>query len=323
MTVWGVFTICKKELEDYFSSTRFLLISALIIMVGVIVTSMVGMSMREETRGAAKPTLLFLYLFTSTGKLFSFAQFIGFFGPLMGIVLGFDGINREKTARTLSKLVSQPIFRDAIINGKFLAGVATITVVVVSIVLIIAGMGIRMLGIVPGIEEILRLTLYVVVAIIYIAFWLAISIFFSVIFNNTSTSALAALALWIFSSFLVPVAAGFISDAVVPVKQANGPDAIKESLRQEQVRKTISLFSPTKLYGDATSITLDPLRKTTSNVILVGPIERFSQERFQNPLPLKQSIFIVMPHIVSLVALMFLSFGFSYTIFMRQEIRTV
>jgi ABC-2 type transport system permease protein len=156
-------------------------------MVGVIVTSMVGMSMREETRGAAKPTLLFLYLFTSTGKLFSFAQFIGFFGPLIGIVLGFDAIIREKTARTLSKLVSQPIFRDAIINGKFLDGVATITVVVVSIVLIIAGMGIRMLGIVPGIEEILRLMLYVVVAIIYIAFWLAISIFFSVIFNNTST----------------------------------------------------------------------------------------------------------------------------------------
>lgn len=321
--MWGIFAICRKELEDYFSSTRFLLISVLILMVGVVVTSMVGMSMREEIRGVAKPTLLFLYIFTSTGKLFSFTQFIGFFGPLMGIVLGFDAINREKTARTLSKLVAQPIFRDSIINGKFLAGVTTITVVMVSVILVISGMGILMLGVVPGIEEILRLTLYSIMAIIYIAFWLAVSIFFSVIFRNTSTSALAALALWIISSFLVPVAAGFVSDAVAPVKQTSGPAAIDEALKQEKVRRTISLFSPTKLYGDATSITLDPLRKTTSTVVLVGPIERLSQERFKNPLPLRQSLLIVMPHIVSLVALMFLSFGFSYAIFMRQEIRAV
>src|SRR5512137_2146323 len=107
-------------------------------MVGVIIASMVGMGIQEESKGMAKPTLLFLYLFTSTGKLFSFVQFIGFFGPLIGIILGFDAINREKASRTLSKLASQPIFRDAIINGKFLAGVVTIAIILVAIMLIIS-----------------------------------------------------------------------------------------------------------------------------------------------------------------------------------------
>src|SRR4030066_1840311 len=128
-------------MEDHFSSIRFLLISALIVMVGVIITSMVGMGIQEELKGATKPTLIFLFLFTSTGKLFSFIQFIGFFGPLIGIILGFDAINRERVSRTLTKLVSQPIYRDSIINAKFLAGVATIGIVLGAIVLLITGLG--------------------------------------------------------------------------------------------------------------------------------------------------------------------------------------
>ena len=68
----GIFTIYRKEMEDHFSSIRFLLITALIVMVGVIIASMVGMSMQEELKGMAKPDFIFLLLFTSTGKLFSF-----------------------------------------------------------------------------------------------------------------------------------------------------------------------------------------------------------------------------------------------------------
>ncbi|MGA3173700.1 MAG: ABC transporter permease subunit [Syntrophorhabdales bacterium] len=318
----GIFSIFRKEMEDYFSSTRFVLIAALIVMVGIIIASMVGMTIREEVRGMAKPTLLFLYLFTSTGKLFSFVQFIGFFGPLIGIVLGFDAINRERAARTLSKLVSQPIYRDAIINGKFLAGVATIGIILVSIVLVISGIGIRMLGIIPGTEEVLRLAIYLVIGLFYISFWLGISILFSVVFKSTSTSALAALALWIFSSFLVPLAAGFVSDALAPVGQTSGGE-VEAVLRHEDIQRTISLLSPAKVYGDATSTVLDPMRKTTSSVVLVGPLERISQERFQNPLPLRDSLSIVAPHVISLFALTFLCFGICYLVFIKQEIRTI
>lgn len=213
----GIFTIIRKEMEDHFSSTRFLLISALIVMVGVIITSMVGMAIQEELKGLAKPTLIFLLLFTSTGKLFSFVQFIGFFGPLIGIILGFDSINRERVSRTLTKLVSQPIYRDSIINAKFLSGFTIIAIVLVAIVLIISGLGIRLIGVVPGVEEVWRLIIYLVISLLYISFWLGISILFSVIFRSAATSALAALALWIFFSFFVSLGAGVLADAVAPV----------------------------------------------------------------------------------------------------------
>ena len=310
-------------MEDHFSSTRFLLISALIVMVGVIIASMVGMSIQEEVKGMAKPTLLFLMLFTSTGKLFSFVQFIGFFGPLIGIILGFDAINRERVQRTLSKLVSQPIYRDSIINAKFLAGVATIGIVLVAIVLIISGLGIRLIGVVPGAEEIWRLVIYLIASLLYIAFWLGISILFSVVFRSTATSALASLAVWIFFSFFISLGAGFLADALAPLSQSGTGVDPEMLLKHEGVRRITSLFSPITLYGDATSTILDPMRKTTQSLILMGPMERLSLTRFQNPLPLLQSLIIVIPHLISIVAITLLCFGICYYVFMRQEIRTV
>ncbi len=318
----GIAAIFRKEMEDYFSSIRFVLISALIVMVGIVIASVVGMSIKDETSGMAKPALLFLYLFTSTGKLFSFVQFIGFFGPLIGIVLGFDAINRERASRTLSKLVSQPIYRDAIINGKFLAGVVTIAIILVAIVLVISGLGIRMLGIVPGAGEVLRVVIYLIISIVYVSFWLGLAILFSVLFKGTSTSALAGLALWIFTSFLVPLGAGFLSDAVAPVGQANSGD-VEAVLKHVRVQRAMSLLSPATLYSDATSTILDPMRKTSGSIVLVGPLERLSQSRFQNPLPVGESIAIVSPHVISIFALTLLCFGICYVVFMKQEIRSV
>ena len=322
----GIPVIFRKEMEDHFSSMRFLLLSALIVMVGVIITSMVGMAIQEELKGLAKPTLIFLLLFTSTGKLFSFIQFIGFFGPLMGIILGFDAINRERISRTLSKLLSQPIYRDSVINGKFLAGVTTIAIVLVGIILLISGLGLKLIGVVPGSEEVCRLFIYLIISLLYISFWLGIAILFSVVFRSTATSALASLALWIFFSFFVSLGAGVIADAVAPVTPPVGQTSQVDPMmvvKHAQVQRTLSLLSPMNLYSEATSIILDPMRKTTSSIILMGPMERLSISRFQNPLALIDSVKIVWPDLVSIVAITFVCFGICYLVFMRQEIRTV
>ncbi len=310
-------------MEDHFSSIRFLLISALIVMVGVIIASVVGMGIQEESKGMAKPTFIFLWLFTSTGKLFSFVQFIGFFGPLIGIFLGFDSINRERVSRTLSKLLSQPIYRDSVINAKFLSGGTMIAIVLVAIVLIISGLGIRLIGVVPGGEEVWRLVIYLITSILYIAFWLGISILFSVIFRSTATSALASLAVWIFFSFFVSLGAGAIANAIAPVSQSGSGIDVNVAMNNAQIQRTISLFSPMTLYSDATTTILDPMRKTTQALVLMGPLERLSLSRFQNPLPLLQSLFIVIPHLISIVAITILCFGVCYLVFMRQEVRTV
>lgn len=318
----GILTICRKELEDHFSSTRFILLFTLILMVSLVTAFMVGTGLRDELQGVAKPTFVFLMLFTSPGKLFSLIQFIAFFGPLIGIILGFDSINRERSARTLSKLVSQPIYRDSIINGKFLAGFVTITIMLLAIVLLISGLGLRLIGVVPGPEEVWRLAIYLLISIFYISFWLGISILFSVIFRSMATSVLATIACWIFFSFFVALGASLLADAISPVDQSAAVSNPELLIQHEKIRRVLSLFSPMTLYSEATTTILDPLRKTTQSLLLMGPMERLSITRFQNPLPLSESVYIVFPHLISLVAITLLCFAISYIAFMRQEVRS-
>ena len=318
----GIVPIIRKELSDHFSSYRFTILFALIAMVSLITTYMVGIGLKEELSGVSKPQFVFLMLFTSTGPLFSLVQFIAFFGPLIGLVLGFDSINREKTSGTLSRLAAQPIYRDAIINGKFLSGVATITVMVLSIVLVVSGLGLTIIGVVPGIEELWRLALYVVISIFYIAFWLGVSILFSILFRGIATSALATLALWIFFSFFVSMGATVMANAVVPLNQQAQQDPAMV-MRHVRVQRVVSLMSPMQLYNDSTAIIIDPMRKTTRALVLMGPIERLSSARFQRPLSLSQSVYIVIPHIITLIAVTCICFAVSYAVFMKQEIRSL
>jgi ABC-2 type transport system permease protein len=320
--VKGILAVYRKELEDHFSSTRFILLSTLILMVSLVIAFMVGSGLRDELKDVAKPTFVFLMLFTFPGKLFSLISFIAFFGPLIGIVLGFDSINRERSDRTLSKLVSQPIYRDSIINGKFLAGLVTITIMFLAIVLLISGLGLRLIGVVPGPEDVWRLAIYSLISIFYISFWLGISSLFSVIFRSMATSALAAIACWIIFSFAVPLVASPLADAIYPVDQSTTAPDPELLVQHEQARKAISLLSPMTLYSEATTTILDPLRKTTQSLLLMGPMERLSISRFQNPLPLRESLYIVFPHLISLIAITSLCFAVSYIFFMRQEVRS-
>ena len=316
----GIRVILKKELADHFSSYRFVIIFALIAMISLITAYMVGLNIRQQLDGVAKPRFIFLMLFTAPGAMFSLVQFVAFFGPLVGLILGFDTINRERNQGTLSKLLAQPIYRDVVINGKFLAGVSLIAIMLVSIVLVITGLGLLVMGIVPGLEEIWRIVFYLVISIVYVSFWLGVAILFSILFRSTATSALAALAVWIFFSFFVSIGANIVAGALVDDTSPENPEAV---MQQARIIKAFQLISPMELYTDATATIIDPLRKSTRSIISVGPMENISMSRFSGPLPLGQSILIVIPYIISLVAITIICFAVSYTVFMRQEIRSL
>ncbi|MBW1973784.1 MAG: ABC transporter permease subunit, partial [Deltaproteobacteria bacterium] len=275
--------------------------------------------------------------------------FVAFFGPLIGLLLGFDAINRERTSGTLSKIVSQPIYRDSIINGKFLAGVFTISIMLISIVLLVSGLGLLLIGVVPGIEEILRIIIYLIISIFYISFWLVgvvpgieeilriiiyliisifyisfwlgVAILFSVLFRSVATSALAALALWIFFSFFVSLGANVLANAVAPIEKDRATVEMIE--KHVKIQRAISLFSPMVLYRDATTTIIDPTRRTTKSLLFITPMEKLSLERFKSPLSLLQSLLVVIPQVTILIAITLICFGITYTVFMLQEIRSM
>jgi ABC-2 type transport system permease protein len=314
-----MFTIFRKEIADHFSSVRFLILFCLVVCVALLTTYMVSMNLRSEVSGGAKIEYLFLMLYTTSGQFFSLTQFIAFFGPLIGIIMGFDAINREHNTGTLSKLLSQPVHRDAIINGKFLAAIVTVSIMFLSLILLISGLGLVRVGVVPSAEEVARLVLYMLIGIVYVGFWLGLAILFSILFRSIGTSALAAVALWIFVSFFISFGSSLIADVVVPAEQDNPEQVVKN----QRVAEAIGRISPVNLYSDATSTIMDPYRKTTKSLVLVGPMEKISMSRFNNALPLGQSILVVAPYLTTLLALTAVCFGISYLVFMRQEVRAI
>jgi len=101
---------------------------------------------------------LFLRLLTfSQDPLPSFIALLGFLIPLVAIALSFDAINGEFNRRTMSRILAQPIYRDALLLGKFFAGLLALTIGLISLWLLVLGLGLLLLGLPPSTEETVRM----------------------------------------------------------------------------------------------------------------------------------------------------------------------
>jgi ABC-2 type transport system permease protein len=246
----------------------------------------------------------------------SFPTVLAIFIPIIGIALGFDAINSERTSGNLSRVLSQPLYRDSVVNGKFLAGLVTLSILLASIVLLVGGMGLRMIGVPPTAEEIFRLFAFIFVSIIYGAFWMALAVLFSVLFKSAATSILASISIWIMLFLFMSLIAHAIAGAIVPVDQNSSLDLLT---KYDQIYHTISRISPNTLYGEATAALLVPEVGNLSTWQIVIGIQTAGLK--PSPLPLVQSLLLVWPQLTSLIALTALCFAGSYIKFMREEIR--
>jgi len=314
----GLMTVFRKELAGDFTSWRFLILFAMVALAGVFTLYIDSQNILAQA--AESNQFVFLKLYTTADEtLPGMLQFLNmmavFFVPIVGIALGFDAINEERNSGTMSRLLSQPIYRDAVINGKFLAGVVTIAIMVTSIVLLVAGAGLRMIGVPPNSEEVIRLMLFLVVTIFYGAFWLGLSILFSIFFRRVATSALASIAVWIFLFFFMPMLAGIVANFMVPLEGA-GTEVYLSNLG---VQSAVLQASPVRLYQEAISVVLVPGARTLGQTIQI--LGAGGYRLIPNPLSLGQSLLLVWPHMVSLIALTAVCFAVSYIKFMREEIR--
>ena len=290
-------TIFRKEMADYFTSIRIVILFLL-----VFGASAAGLfASFQGIRGVGADTgFVFLKLFTTSGGAIpSLTTFIALFIPIIGIALGFDAINSERSSGTLSRILSQPIYRDNVINAKFLAGIATLFIMIFATILIVSGYGLRMIGVPPNSEEIIRLFLYLVLTVIYGAFWMGLAILFSVLFRKIATSLLSSIGLWLFFGF-------FWVSLIVPA-----------IARTTEASLLLQRISPHTLFGEATTVLLLPIWRGAG--LLTAGEEL--QYMLLNPLSLGQSMLIVWPHIIGLIGITALCFAASYVLFMRQEIR--
>jgi ABC-2 type transport system permease protein len=296
--------IIRKELADYFNSVRFMILFLLVLGLSALALY----SAYQGIRGSGTEGFLFLRLYTTepSGLEAEFAFFFNYinfipliFVPLVGMLLGFDAINKERTTGTLSRIMSQPVYRDSVINSKFLAGLFLLALMMVTSMLLISGYGLRMIGIPPSGEEIMRLFIYLINILIFGSFWIALSILFSVVFRNLATSIIVPLVLWLFFSFGIYYLARSVAGSA------------------EMFQRILS-FSPNWIFGQASSTVLYPTVRTLGTITSVQ-----AAYMLPNPLSLGQSLMVIWPYMVGLISLSAVCFAISYIVFMKQEVRAM
>jgi ABC-2 type transport system permease protein len=312
---WQV--VAAKELADALGSVRFLVLLAILGLAAIAPVYAAADALREAAEQVSGASAIFLALFTvNRDPVPSFVGLVGFLAPLLGIAFGFDAINAERAQGTLPRLLSQPIHRDDVINGKFAAGLAAIALTVTAMMLLVAGIGLVRLGIVPTVPEVLRMLSWLVVTVVYIGLWLAFAMLCSVLVRRAATSALIAIGVWLALTLFGVLLARLVASAIDPISaQATG----EESLRHTQLEEQLSLLSPSTLYTQIVTAILSP-GTTAVSVPGLGQLIQLSQQ-IPTQLSLEQSLLLIWPQVVVLVALVVICFAAAYVGFLRQEVR--
>jgi ABC-2 type transport system permease protein len=302
----GLGVVVLKELSDHLASARMRVLELLVVLTALAAVYAAITQVRDVT---AQDPFLFLRLFTTArDPLPSFVSFISFLAPLMAIGLGFDAVNSEHSRRTLSRILSQPIYRDALLFGKFIAGLTTLAISLIVLWLLVIGLGLLMLGVPPGGAEMGRALIFLGVTVAYAGVWLALAILFSVVFRSPATAALVTLGVWLFLTVIWPALAPAIAEAFVPAE---------DQATLVITAQMLSRLSPSTLYGETVLALLHPTTRTLGPVYL----SQLQGAVMGSPLPLGQSVLVAWPQIVGLIAASIVLFVGGYVAFQRQEVR--
>jgi len=310
----GLGAVITKEMADNLTSARMRILEILIILTAV-GTGYSALKQLSSSTAQGQDQFLFLKLFTTAqDPLPAFAGFLGFLVPLIAISLAFDSVNGEFSRRTISRVLSQPIYRDALLLGKFLGEFFTLALVLSAIWLLVFGIGLLGLGIPPTGAEVARSILFLVATIVYGGFWMALALLFSTLFNQSATAALASIAVWLFFTVFWGILASLLAQGLKPIQYG----FLDEALAQAKLQLVLSRISPNTLFAETTIGLLSPAVRSLG---LFLPFE-LQGAVLGAPLPVGQSLLLIWPNLTGMIAATIVLFALSYISFQRREIRT-
>jgi ABC-2 type transport system permease protein len=129
---------------------------------------------------------------------------------------------------------------------------------------------------------------------------------------------LASIGLWIFFFFFMSMIAEAIANVKIPIDQNSSAELIA---RYYELEGAIGRVSPCNLYGEAIIALLNPEVGSFNPAVLI--ISTLIGGRMLSPLPFGQSLLLIWPQLVSIIALAAICFAASYIRFMREEIRSI
>lgn len=327
-----ILVIAQKEFSENVRSMRFVVLFGIFITMLLLAAYMGAQVYQNELKmyneqmtgnqgsgystktQMTKPSILTAFKFLN---LISGAS-VAIIGAIIGIVIGFDAVSGERERGTLKFLLTQPIFRDTLINGKFLGFIFLIFVVVLTSLILCIGVIASTTGVFPDGDDLLRIMFFGLVTFIYMLVFVAIGIFFSILLKESINALLAAITLFIVFNLLISPIASAIASLVAPIPWYTfgvSVTTIEEAYQNNlNIQQKISYLSPSGNFRNINEILLDPYLE------IENPIDLKYGFGQQVKHTIGESLNMVWGNVVAIVAALVIFFIASYILFLKQDI---
>jgi ABC-2 type transport system permease protein len=363
------FIVAAKEFKDNLNSKRFIILFGLLALLSII-GAVSGISTYNsdlatynsdlQRVGSAATGMRFFANMPSILEIFnSYGTYIASFGMLLALSMGFDLISREKEEGTLKILLTHPVFRDQVINGKILGSTAMMIVVLLSTFLAIVAI-MLFFGIVPAGDDLLRLGVFFLVVVLFLVAYLAIAIMSSTLSKSSSMAMLIAIAI-VLVGMVIPSISGTVATTVLgeapsmtvistngtstgadggPVfyqvagnqtgggrnaTQGGAPMQINSEYtsyydKYNQITGIMNVLSPSQDFTTISEV-INGRLSSTATIGTAGADRGFFQRASGQSTSIWESLSSVWMNILALLVMIIAGFGISYARFIREDVR--
>jgi ABC-2 type transport system permease protein len=329
-----MFTVASKEFSDIVRGKRFLI---LVIVFGLVMAMAVAsvylrvVQAAQQAGGIAMPRG-FLGL-----AAYNLITTMSYFAPIIGLALGCDAISGEREKGTLKITLAQPVFRDTVINGKFLAAFMAISLAIIIASIADIGGSVLTLGITPTIDDIARLLLFMLFSILFAMTYYGLSAFLSTVSKRTTQSVIISVMLWAVFTFVIPIIATLVAfsltpPSVRPFQNVTRPfqnatsrqeyeRLIEAMRRQSAIIETIQSVTPNYHFNRVAQYVLQAYAGIRIGAGGIGAGGVAQGQAGTRNVSILESLIFAWPNILVLTVATIITFIASYIVFIRQEIR--
>ena len=349
----GISVVAKKEFFDHVMGKKFMVILAILMIIsllamhqGVESYNKLLDSYKERTaeieehpevmppRGMPeKPSILFVFQMMS--------MLFGILGAILAIAIGFNLISGEKESGSLKSLLSHPVFRDTIINGKALGGMGALGFAMLVMTLLSIGI-LMMLGIMPTGDEFVRILVFMGFTLLFMFSFFAIALMCSTVAKNSTRAITYTLVIFIVISFVMPISGSFVGMRLAgdmpeypgmarqEINESEGGVSEEEQERiQEEfqewwdkvigVKEMFSIGDPKSNFEKVSSAVLNPGLQLSSVSFGSSSTTRITGSRAETSI--FEALGMVWKNLLVLLVFPVIMFAIAYVKFMRMDIR--
>lgn len=210
----GILTLARKEVKTAFRDSIFLIIIGLFVLLSVI-SVYIGSSTKNAELQAYQDILQLLKSQGATSLpsppaiyplsvLSNIVSYVSMIGAVVAIFLGFESFSGERNNGTLKLIAARPVYRDQIVTGKLLGGGMVIGVLLGIILIFNLVLFVFVSGLTPGINEIIRLLSFFLLAFVYMMVFYTATLYVSLRTNDSAFGFMLMMIIWLTISFVLP-----------------------------------------------------------------------------------------------------------------------